>query len=168
MPPQRARSEHVQDPSGAATRPHDGHRLPESRSSIMPFRVAIQTMTKPRPLVIVRLAVSSGLSVSIFLLVSPLGSLETCLRRWAPATAFLTKGIARRRLKGHSASDHDLSCGALESNPSYAGRANLTAILPPGLEADHEQLSRTVLRLPERDEIDAPVDEKLIVEHYSR
>ena len=45
---------------------------------------------------------------------------------------------------------------------------DLTAVVPPWLEADHEQLSGTVLRLPERDEIDAPVDEKLIVEHYSR
>src|ERR687891_2700997 len=76
---------------GAATRPHDGHRFPESRSSIMPFRAAIQTMTKPKPLVIVRPATSSGLSVSIVLLVSPLGSLETCPRRWAPTMTFLRR-----------------------------------------------------------------------------
>jgi len=43
----------------------------------------------------------------------------------------------------------------------------LTAVVPPWLEADHEQLSDTVLRPPERHQIDAP-DEKLIVEHYSR
>jgi hypothetical protein len=77
---QRCRPEHLQNPPGAAMRPHDGHRFPESRALITPFRVAIQTMAKPRLLVIVRLARSSGLSVSIVLLISPLGSLETCLR----------------------------------------------------------------------------------------
>lgn len=52
--------------------------------------------------------------------------------------------------------------------PVVRRATDLTALVPPWLEADHEQLSGTVLRLPERDEIDAPVDEKLIVEHYSR
>jgi hypothetical protein len=123
---QRGRSEQAQDPPGLVAKPHDGHRFPELRSSSMPFRVAIQTMTKPRPLVIVRPARSSALSVSIVLLVSPFGSWETCLRQWARpllsyggwdrSTAVLStlsvtvrclgstawtesKGIARRRLK---------------------------------------------------------------------
>jgi small subunit ribosomal protein S4 len=40
--------------------------------------------------------------------------------------------------------------------------------VPPWLLADHEALSGQVLRLPERDEIQSPVEEQLIVEFYSR
>jgi small subunit ribosomal protein S4 len=40
--------------------------------------------------------------------------------------------------------------------------------VPPWLLADHEALSGQVLRLPERDEIQSPVEEQLIVEYYSR
>lgn len=42
------------------------------------------------------------------------------------------------------------------------------AVVSPWLEADHDQLAGRVLRLPERREIDTPVNEQLIVEFYSR
>jgi small subunit ribosomal protein S4 len=45
---------------------------------------------------------------------------------------------------------------------------DLTASVPGWLQADHEGLSGKVLRLPEREEIDTPVQESLIVELYSK
>ncbi len=44
----------------------------------------------------------------------------------------------------------------------------LTAVVPPWLQADHDALTAKVLRQPERTEITAPVDEQLIVELYSK
>lgn len=40
--------------------------------------------------------------------------------------------------------------------------------IPEWLELDMEQLKGKVVRLPNRDEIDAPVQDQLIVEYYSR
>ena len=48
------------------------------------------------------------------------------------------------------------------------GAIELTATVPPWLQADHDSLTAKVLRLPERDEITAPVQEQLIVELYSK
>jgi small subunit ribosomal protein S4 len=45
---------------------------------------------------------------------------------------------------------------------------DLTASVPAWLQADHDNLSAKVLKLPEREEIDAPVAEQLIVELYSK
>jgi small subunit ribosomal protein S4 len=45
---------------------------------------------------------------------------------------------------------------------------DLTAAVPPWLQADHDGLSGKVLKQPEREEIDAPVAEQLIVELYSK
>jgi len=45
---------------------------------------------------------------------------------------------------------------------------DLTASVPAWLQADHDNLSGKVLKVPERDEIDAPVQEQLIVELYSK
>ena len=45
---------------------------------------------------------------------------------------------------------------------------DLTASVAPWLQADHDGLQGTVLKWPERDEIDAPVQESLIVELYSK
>ncbi len=45
---------------------------------------------------------------------------------------------------------------------------DLTASVSPWLQADHDNLTGKVLKLPERDEIDAPVAEQLIVELYSK
>ena len=44
----------------------------------------------------------------------------------------------------------------------------LTAAVPPWLQADHDSLTAKVLRLPERGEIATPVSEQLIVEFYSK
>ena len=44
----------------------------------------------------------------------------------------------------------------------------LTATVPPWLQSDHDSLTAKVLRLPERSEISAPVQEQLIVELYSK
>ena len=43
-----------------------------------------------------------------------------------------------------------------------------TRIVPEWLSADHENLTGTVLSLPNRDQIDVPVNETLIVELYSK
>ncbi len=45
---------------------------------------------------------------------------------------------------------------------------DLVASVPAWLQADHENLGGKVLRTPERDEIDVPVQEQLIVELYSK
>jgi small subunit ribosomal protein S4 len=44
----------------------------------------------------------------------------------------------------------------------------LISTVPPWLQADHDALTAKVLRLPDRDEIDSPVEEQLIVELYSK
>ena len=45
---------------------------------------------------------------------------------------------------------------------------DLTSSVPAWLQADHDGLTAKVLRLPEREEIAAPVQEQLIVELYSK
>jgi small subunit ribosomal protein S4 len=45
---------------------------------------------------------------------------------------------------------------------------DLTASVPAWLQADHDNLSGKILKAPEREEIDAPVQESLIVELYSK
>ena len=44
----------------------------------------------------------------------------------------------------------------------------LVSVVPAWLQADHDGLTAKVLRIPERDEIAAPVQEQLIVELYSK
>ncbi|MHB1361148.1 MAG: 30S ribosomal protein S4 [Thermoleophilia bacterium] len=45
---------------------------------------------------------------------------------------------------------------------------DLTASVSPWLQADHDNLSGKILKYPEREEIDVPVQEQLIVELYSK
>ena len=45
---------------------------------------------------------------------------------------------------------------------------DLTASVPPWLQADHDTLAGKVLRLPDREDIDVPVQEQLIIELYSK
>jgi small subunit ribosomal protein S4 len=52
--------------------------------------------------------------------------------------------------------------------PLVRDATDLTAAVAPWLQADHEALTGTVLKWPERAEIDAPVQESLIVELYSK
>jgi small subunit ribosomal protein S4 len=44
----------------------------------------------------------------------------------------------------------------------------LIAAVPAWLQADHDSLTAKVLRMPNRDEINTPVQEQLIVELYSK
>jgi small subunit ribosomal protein S4 len=45
---------------------------------------------------------------------------------------------------------------------------DLTASVPAWLQADHDNLTGKVLRLPEREDIEVPVQEQLIIELYSK
>jgi small subunit ribosomal protein S4 len=54
------------------------------------------------------------------------------------------------------------------SSDTVRQATELTAVVPPWLQADHDALTAKVLRIPERDEITAPVQEQLIVELYSK
>ena len=54
------------------------------------------------------------------------------------------------------------------AEPVIRDATDLTASVSPWLQADHDNLTGKVLKLPERDEIDAPVQEQLIVELYSK
>ena len=45
---------------------------------------------------------------------------------------------------------------------------DLTASVPAWLQADHDNLTGKVLRVPMRDDVDIPVQEQLIVELYSK
>ena len=51
-------------------------------------------------------------------------------------------------------------------SPPYP--STLTASVAPWLQADHDGLTGKILKLPERTEIDTPVQESLIVELYSK
>jgi small subunit ribosomal protein S4 len=52
--------------------------------------------------------------------------------------------------------------------PAVREATDLTAIVTPWLQADHDGLTGKVLKWPERGEIDTPVQESLIVELYSK
>ena len=52
--------------------------------------------------------------------------------------------------------------------PVIRDATELTSAVPAWLQADHDALTAKVLRLPERSEISAPVEEQLIVELYSK
>jgi small subunit ribosomal protein S4 len=52
--------------------------------------------------------------------------------------------------------------------PVIRDATDLTASVAPWLQADHEGLTGKVLKWPEREEIDTPVQEQLIVELYSK
>jgi small subunit ribosomal protein S4 len=54
------------------------------------------------------------------------------------------------------------------ADPVIRDATELTAQVPPWLQADHDSLTAKVLRRPERREIAAPVQEQLIVELYSK
>jgi len=52
--------------------------------------------------------------------------------------------------------------------PTVREATETVSLVPGWLTADHDELWGRVERSPERDDIDAPVDETLIVEFYSR
>src|ERR687898_348543 len=66
-------------------------------------------------------------------------------------------------------SDHVIAFKAGSSAQDTVGTApELTSGVPAWLQADHDSLTAKVLRLPERSEISAPVEEQLIIELYSK
>ena len=52
--------------------------------------------------------------------------------------------------------------------PLIREATELTATVPPWLQADYDSLTANILRIPERGEISTPVQEQLIVELYSK
>jgi small subunit ribosomal protein S4 len=50
----------------------------------------------------------------------------------------------------------------------FRSATELISTVPPWLQADHDSLTAKVLRLPERSEIETPVQEQLIIELYSK
>ena len=54
------------------------------------------------------------------------------------------------------------------ADPVIREATDLTSAVPAWLQADHDGLTAKVLRYPERQEIDSPVQEQLIVELYSK
>ena len=111
--------------------------------------------------------------------------LETRLDNVVYRLGFAGSRAQARQLVRHG---HFLVNGRRVNIPSYTVKANdvislkpgspveqlvrdatdLTASVAPWLQADHEALTGQVLRYPERDEIDVPVQESLIVELYSK
>ena len=54
------------------------------------------------------------------------------------------------------------------AEPAIRAATELVAVVAPWLQADHDALNGKVLRPPDRSEVDAPVQEQLIVELYSK
>ncbi len=54
------------------------------------------------------------------------------------------------------------------ADPIIREATDLTSAVPAWLQADHDGLTAKVLRYPQRQEIDSPVQEQLIVELYSK
>ena len=98
-------------------------------------------------------------------------------------------GASRRQARQLIRHGHFMVNGRRVDIPSYQVRANdvivavatkeglkgviqdatdLTASVPASLQADHDKLTGKVLRAPEREDIDIPVQEQLIVELYSK
>src|SRR5882757_6659182 len=114
-----------------------------------------------------------------------LGMLETRLDNVVYRLGFAASRAQARQLVRHG---HFHVNGRRVNIPSYQVRPNdvvtlksgsaaapvirdatdLTAAVAPWLQADHDGLSGTVLKWPERAEIDTPVSEQLIVELYSK
>lgn len=98
-------------------------------------------------------------------------------------------GASRRQARQLIMHGHFLVDGRRVDIPSYRVRPNqviaaiavkeglkaviedatdLTASVPAWLQADHDNLTGKVLRVPERADIDIPVQEQLIIELYSK
>jgi small subunit ribosomal protein S4 len=114
-----------------------------------------------------------------------LAMLETRLDNVVYRLGFATTRAQARQFVAHG---HVLVDGRRVTIPSYRVRAgqrvaisadspvaplasaatDLTSAMPAWLQVDFDKLEGTVVRMPERSEITAPVDEQLIVEFYSR
>jgi small subunit ribosomal protein S4 len=114
-----------------------------------------------------------------------LGMLETRLDNVVYRLGFAASRAQSRQLVRHG---HFHVNGRRVNIPSYQVRPNdivtiapgssaeavvrdatdLTASVAPWLQADHDNLTGKILKWPEREEIDTPVQESLIVELYSK
>jgi small subunit ribosomal protein S4 len=83
---------------------------------------------------------------------------------------FLVNG-RRVDIPSYQVRDNDViavKAGSEGADKVIRDATELTAQVPPWLQADHDSLTAKVLRKPERREIAAPVQEQLIVELYSK
>jgi small subunit ribosomal protein S4 len=114
--------------------------------------------------------------------------LRLCERRFDNVLVRLCFAASRRQARQLISHGHWLINGRRVDIPSYQVRPDdvitirpnsgatdtirqateLTAAVPPWLQADHDALTAKVLRLPERSEITSPIQEQLIVELYSK
>jgi small subunit ribosomal protein S4 len=114
-----------------------------------------------------------------------LSMLETRLDNVVYRLGFASSRAQARQLVRHG---HFLVNGRRVNIPSYQVKPNdvvtlktgsaaeqvvrdatdLTASVAPWLQADHDGLTGKILKSPDRDEIDTPVQESLIVELYSK
>src|SRR5689334_9917192 len=114
-----------------------------------------------------------------------LRALETRLDNVVYRLGFAASRAQARQLVRHG---HFLVNGRRVNIPSFQAKPNdvvtvkagtaaeqtirdatdLTASVAPWLQADHEGLTAKILKLPDRAEIDTPVQEQLIVELYSK
>jgi small subunit ribosomal protein S4 len=114
--------------------------------------------------------------------------LRLCERRFDNVLVRLGFAASRRQARQLVTHGHWLINGRRVDIPSYQVRPDdvitirpnsgatdtirvateLTAAVPPWLQADHDALTAKVLRLPERTEITSPIQEQLIVELYSK
>ena len=114
--------------------------------------------------------------------------LRICERRFDNVLVRLGFAASRRQARQLVTHGHWLINGRRVDIPSYQVRpedvitikpnsgaadiirqaTELTAAVPPWLQADHDALTAKVLRLPERTEITSPIQEQLIVELYSK
>ena len=76
----------------------------------------------------------------------------------------------RVNIPSYQMRDNDVIAISSKSTATQVIRdaTELTGQVPAWLQADHDGLSGTVLKWPERAEIDTPVSEQLIVELYSK
>jgi small subunit ribosomal protein S4 len=93
----------------------------------------------------------------------------------AQARQFVTHGHIRVDGRKVDRPSYEVESGAVitlkpgsPAEPVIRRATELVGAVPPWLLADHDNLSGRVERAPERDEIDVPVKEQLIVELYSK
>ena len=73
-----------------------------------------------------------------------------------------------RRVRAHAPDDIVTVAPGSSAEAIIRDATDLTASVAPWLQADHDGLTGKILKWPEREEIDTPVQEQLIVELYSK
>ena len=80
----------------------------------------------------------------------------------------LTNWPAHGRIDERGLAHQETCCTRGKATPPTVGKRAAAGPTPAWLLADHDGLKGTVNRLPDRNDIAAPIEERLIVEHYSR